>query len=615
MANQPVILPQSLKKSISELPQSSGVYQYYDNRHQLLYVGKAKNLKKRVKSYFAFTPYLCPAPNLSIRISKMISQTTQIHYLLTNNEQDALILENSLIKQLKPKYNILLRDDKTFPYIFYAPFEEYPRLEITRKLFKDSRIRYFGPYTMGAKELLDSLYEEFTLVQQKSCLRGKKSCLFYQIQRCKAPCEKKITQEEYRIIFENALYHLQHPEKLNQLLKSRMQHYAKELRFEEATTLRDRIAKIQKIQHHSQIDFAKSENLDILASASQNGKILLLWLFMREGKIISSKEQILRGEHTEEELFKSAIMGHFKENIPLLPQAILLPIRLQEKTLLENYLHQIYKRKIKIITPKKGQRKELVILCQKNATESLRSQLLKSQEEENILEQIQQLFKLNFIPSRIECFDTSHYQKQAPVGAMIVYENGMLDKESYRHYRLEGQDEYTQFKEMLFRRIQSFESNPPPDLWLLDGGIAQIRIAQELLESYGTRIDVLGIAKQKVDSKAYRAKGASADIIRTNLDDFHLSPNDRRLQLLQKIRDEAHRFAITFHRKKKREDDRHIQLLEASGVGISRLKKLLQYFGSFEAISQASLEELSQVVGEKIAQNIKSIQTPSNRDL
>ncbi|MEA1915007.1 MAG: GIY-YIG nuclease family protein, partial [Campylobacterota bacterium] len=239
-----MILEQKLKK----LPTLSGIYQYFDKDGRLLYVGKAKNLKNRVKSYFKFTPNLTAAAKLGPRIHKMVGEISDMNYIITPSENDALILENSLIKQLKPKYNILLRDDKTYPYIYVDAKEDFPRLEITRKILKGSHIKYYGPYSIGAKDMLDSIYDILPLVQKKSCVKGAKACLFYQIKKCLAPCEGKISKKEYAKIVDQALHLLNNKNKLITLLHNKMEDYSEQFRFEEALELRNRIKSIEKSQ-------------------------------------------------------------------------------------------------------------------------------------------------------------------------------------------------------------------------------------------------------------------------------------------------------------------------------------------------------------------------------
>jgi len=284
----------TLDQKIKQLPDSSGIYQYFDKDDNLLYIGKAKNLSKRVKSYFSFTPELKAKSNLSTRIIKMINQTVSMNYIVVNSEHDALILENSLIKQLNPKYNILLRDDKTYPYIYIDNSLKYPRYEITRKIIKSSDITYFGPYSVGARDILDSVYEICKLVQKKGCLKSKKLCLYHQIDKCLGPCELPISKERYKKEVDLGLELIHNKKLLTTKLEKKMMFYAEEMRFEEAGELRDRIERISRSEIKSEIDFASGENYDIFAITNSQSRAVVVRIFMRNGKIISSSHDFIQ---------------------------------------------------------------------------------------------------------------------------------------------------------------------------------------------------------------------------------------------------------------------------------------------------------------------------------
>lgn len=601
---KPLPLNETLAATLKKLPNKSGVYHYFDSEGRLLYIGKAKNLKNRIKSYFRFTPSLSVAPNLSARISQMVSQIASMRYIVVENENDALILENSLIKQLKPKYNILLRDDKTYPYLCVDISEDYPRILLTRKVFKSQSIHYFGPYSSGGRDLLDSLYETFPLVQKESCLKGKKACLFYQIKRCLAPCEGKISKEDYRKILEQALECIQNPKKILAILDKKMQFLSENLRFEEAMVLRDRIAKIRQISPLSGVDFARMEDLDIFALEIEGNKGVLVKFFVRGGRVVSSASNVIKSQYelNIEEIYTQSLINYYSGEILIKPKQILIPYDLKEKKdELEQFLYQKLHKKIPIHCPKSGDKKQLCNLALKNAKESLNLNLTASEE---ILLDIQKLFGLQNMPYRIEIFDTSHHRGKQCVGAMVVYDERFI-KESYRHYLLEGSDEYSQMKEMLQRRIEKFKEEVPPDLWVLDGGVGQINLAKDLLNSAGVNLEVVGISKEKLDSKAHRAKGAALDILRDEKgQEYRLKSSDKRLQFLQKLRDEAHRFAITFHQKQKQKTMQQSKVLEVKGVGKAIQKRLLAYFGSFEGIKKASLDELEKVLSKKLAKSV-----------
>lgn len=540
----------SLIQTLKTLPKQSGIYQYYDEKGFLLYVGKAKNLYNRVRSYFRVTD-ATPSSNLSPRIHNMILKVASIQTIVVDNEMDALILENSLIKQLKPRYNILLRDDKTYPYIYIDTALPFPRPKITRIKRKSSI--YFGPFCTGAKELLESLYEVVPLVQKEGCLREKKACLFYQINRCLAPCEGKISQEEYQKLLSQAIGYLKDKKSLIAKLEERMLKLAEQERFEEAITLRERIKKISSLSMYSQIDsHTQDANWDIFSIECNAQYAVLMKLYMREGRIISSDYEkiILHQKSLELEekisLYRQALLNHYNKDLPLPPSAIILPSELEGE--LEEHQDWL---KIKLIFPKKGEKKALLELASKNAKEILKIQ----DNEYEVKQNLKELFALQTLPQRIEIFDTSHHAGENNVGTMVVYEEGKFLKDSYRMYHLEGSDEYSQMREMLVRRAKDFDKVSPPDLWLLDGGKAQIHIAQEVLESAGVELGVVAIAKEKLDHKAHRAKGRARDILRAYVEgeykEMRLLPSDVRLQFLQKLRDEAHRFAIKFHREKK----------------------------------------------------------------
>ncbi|MBD5164716.1 excinuclease ABC subunit UvrC [Helicobacter sp.] len=602
----PKLTPLSDKvlETLKKIPDKSGVYHYFDSEGRLLYVGKAKNLKNRVKSYFRFTPTLAPAPNLSLRIAKMVQQIAMIRYLIVENENDALILENSLIKQLKPKYNILLRDDKTYPYLCVDMQEDFPRIILTRKVLKKTQgLHYFGPYSSGARDLLECLYEIFPLVQKESCKQGKKACLFYQIKRCLAPCEGRVSIESYHSILHNALDCIENPKKILTKLEGKMLFLAENLRFEEAGALRDKIAKIQQLHTISSVDFARLEDLDVFALVCEGKSAVLVKFFMRKGRIVSSATQMIKSEmgFDESEIYKQALINYYDSDLPLKPKQILIPFDLGEIAReLENFLQQKFHKKIPLHNPKSGEKRRLCELAIQNGKEVLR---LQKNDEEEVLEALKSLFNLQNIPLRFEVFDTSHHKGQQCVGAMIVYENKTFIKESYRHYLLKGSDEYSQMREMLERRIADFAKESPPDLWVLDGGAGQINLAKDLLSSAGVNLEVIGIAKEKLDHKAHRAKGAAKDILRDELlQEYRLPSSDKRLQFLQKLRDEAHRFAITFHQKQKQKTMKKSKILEIKGIGKATQNRLLSYFGNFEAIHNATLEELMQVLSQTLAQ-------------
>lgn len=590
----------SLEDKIKALPNSAGIYQFFDKNGKLLYIGKAKSLIKRVKSYFRFTPYLAPSNRLSKRIERMILQTVELNYIVVDSENSALILENSLIKQLKPKYNILLRDDKTYPYIYINLNEPFPRFESTRVVVaKNARgVKYFGPFPLSKNDILEALYDTFALVQQKSCLRGKKACLYFQMKRCLAPCEGLVDAQSYRKVVDEAMDALLHKHKLIEALEAKMQTLSAELRFEEALKLRDRVASIKKSDLKTSVDLASKESLDIFAIESGVKSVAVVRLFIRDGKLISSNATLLNQDEAHEsdraQIYASALLSFYKADMPMVSSRVLVAHDITNRALLADFLTKQYGKKIEVVYPKIGEKARLREIAIINAKEAL-----KRAKSDTILDDVKALFKLENTPFRIEAFDNSHLMQKAPVGAMVVYAEGKFQRANYRRYQLEAKDEYAQMRQMLTRRVESFDKNSPPELWVIDGGKALLDLAYSILKSVGVDIDVVAIAKEKIDAKAHRAKGKANDTIYTKEATFRLKSEDKRLQFIQKIRDESHRFAIKYHREKKLALDKSISLLEIEGVSKQKVHRLLSMFGTFEAIRVQEDENLLQVLNKK----------------
>jgi len=590
-------------ETIRKLPSSAGVYQYFDANGKLLYVGKAKNLKNRVKSYWRFTPSLHPNPKLSARILKMLGETSKLEYIVVDDEKDALILENSLIKQLKPKYNILLRDDKTYPYIYIDEKEDFPRFEITRKVIKSKKVSYYGPFPSGAKALLDSIYEIYPLVQKKSCIKGQKACLFYQIKKCLAPCEGKVSKDEYAKIVQEVKDAIHKRDIIISKLEAKMMEYASSERFEEAATIRDKIVAIQGLSLSSDIDLANGLDVDVFAILNTPQRGVIVRIFMRDGKIVSSSHSYFRNSQMYDvnEAYKQALLEFYSVDMPQVVKHIITADEFEDSKEVASVLSERYSKKIDISTPKRGAKANLVKLAMTNAKELLKE----SRVSNDIEEQIKELFALSETPYRVESFDNSHMQGVATVGGMVVWDEGKWDKNSYRRYELQARDEYGQMKEMLTRRIVGFDESSPPNLWILDGGMANLKLAKMLLDEYGVNLDVIAIAKEKLDAKAHRAKGSAKDIIYTLDNKFELKPTDKRLQWVQRQRDEAHRYAISYHKNKKRKDDMKISLLQKKGIGMATITKLINCLGSFDNIEKANYEEIKSITNKKIADILK----------
>ncbi len=594
---------ENLKQKLQNLPKKPGIYQYFDNNGKLLYIGKAKILHNRVKSYFKFTPTLQPSPKLGARIFKMISEVNDLNYIIVNSENDALILENSLIKQLNPKYNILLRDDKTYPYIYVDLNEDFPRLEITRKILKSKNIKYYGPFSTGARDILTNIYKIIPLVQKKGSLKNKKACMFYQIKQCMAPCENKISKQEYKILLNEAIDLLTNKTKLIEKLTFKMNQYSEDFRFEEALNLRDNIASIKKSQLKSTLDFAKNESFDLFYVHIENKRAVILKMFIRDGKLISTNHSFVNTTDitTIDEIYETALINYYTNDIPTIVKTILLPYEIKNKQTIEQFISNKYNTNISIVIPKIGLKKQLLDIAYQNTLE-----LLKNNNSNNstLYNSLVSLFNLSQTPYRFESFDNSQMMGQAKVGAMIVWDQDKFIKDDYRLYNLEALSEYEQMRELLTRRVNSFENNPPPHLWVIDGGKALLSLAYDITNSFGVNLDIIAISKEKIDAKAHRAKGLAKDIIYTKTDIFKLESSDKRLQFIQRLRDEAHRSAITFHKKQKRIEDKQISLLDIEGIGPAKIKKLINYFGSFDNIKKATQDELNIILNKTDSKNI-----------
>ena len=593
-----------MQQTINNLPNSAGVYQYFNDKGTLLYVGKAKNLKNRVRSYFKFTPTFKINSKLTHRIQRMLSEARTIEYIIVDTEEDALILENSLIKQLKPKYNILLRDDKTYPYIYIDESQNFARFEITRKIINKKNISYYGPFPSGARDLLNAIYEVYPLVQKRGSLKGKRVCLFYQIKKCLAPCEGKVSAKEYQKLIDSAKDDIKNRDTLISKLEERMLFLAQSERFEEAGVSRDMIKSISSLTISSQLDLANNIDLDIFAILHNSDRGVVVKLFMRDGKIISRAVSYFRETHIFDvnEAYKQTLFEFYLKNTPYVPKDILVADNFEDIDDVATTISSKLGKRIQIKNPKIGAKKRLIDIAIKNANE-----LLRVEDRDYYLEQdVADLFNLSRIPFRVETFDNSHLQGVATVGGMVVWDNNRWDKKSYRRYSLSSRDEVGQTRELLNRRADKFEDDGSSDLWIIDGGRANLNIAYKILSKKGINLDVIAIAKEKIDSKAHRAKGLAKDIIHTKDNIFKLDATDKRLQWVQKHRDEAHRYAIKYHQEKKRLEDKKISILSKKGVGILTIKRLLNYFGTFEAIEKASYKDIERVTNIRVANSLKN---------
>ena len=386
-----------------------------------------------------------------------------------------------------------------------------------------------------------------------------------------------------------------------------MEKYSEDFRFEEAMKIRDRIKTIEKSEIKTSMDLATTENLDLFAIKAGIKRAVIVRLFIRDGKLASSSYDFIKLNFLEDnsaldlsEAYSRAIINYYDNEIPILPKEILLAQEIEDKDYIEELLYKKFSKKILLTSPKKDKKLKLIEIALNNCSELLR--LDENTNSSTIYKEIQKLFSLSCEPFRIVAYDNSHMMGQATVGAMIVWING-LEKKDYRHYNLEAKDEYAQMKEVLLRRIDSFEKNQAPDLWVIDGGSTLLKLAHLLIDSHGVNLDVIAISKEKIDAKSHRAKGSAHDILHYRINgeyiELKLKPSDQRLQFMQRLRDEAHRFVISFHKKQKRAEDKQVSLLQIKGIGQAKLKKLLLYFGTFEEIKTASVDKLEAILNKK----------------
>ena len=603
-----------LKEKIASLPTTTGVYFYKDKKQQILYIGKAANIKKRIKSYFS------SQNKLPERITELLLHSWDLDWLVTLDESDALVLEDQLIKKHRPKYNIRLRDDKSYPYIKISSGELYPRISLTREI-QDKKAHYFGPYTSAkdAKFIIETLRRHFPLRTSKMKLDGVKTyrpCLNFQMKLCWAPCTGLVDVMKYRKMVLQLTHILRgNATELLQELKIEMQQKAKECSFEEAATLRDQIQTIQKTLKKQLVISKQKVHRDVIAIFRKESQAIIQFLFIRSGVLLGSDFVYLKNadQYSDEELVRTTFSKLYLGKSIIIPKEIILSINCPSRAL-EKYFakKQI---EIKIITPQRGEKKKLLEMCLENAEKNLQLNFTKEKNTQQILLELQRKLNLNKLPRRIECFDISNIQGKTAVAAMVVMEDSQFVKKDYRKYKIKtvsGIDDVASMREVLERRWRkALEGKQPlPDMTLLDGGKGQLNAVAKLAQE-------IGISLQETELLAI-AKGRSYKLAKTNrggLDfEYLLKPNQKNpillpnnspmLLLLKKIRDETHRFAITFHRQQRDKKTLASPLLAIRGLGPAKRRKLLLQFKNIENIKNASLSDLTNCLNAKDAQSI-----------
>ena len=605
-----------LREKIREIPTQPGVYLYKNAEGEVIYVGKAKSLRGRVRSYFL------EGAAEDAKTGSLLREAVDVDYIVVDNDKEALALENNLIKQKKPRFNILLRDDKTYPYIKLTLGERFPRVYVTRRLRKDGSV-YYGPYFPGnlAWRLADVIHRNFLVPSCTVDLTRyhQRPCLQYYIKRCLGPCVQGLTTPE---VYSEAVHDVRmflegHHETLARSLRERMGQAAEEEEYERAAKYRDLISTVEQLGARQRMAAAEGDDADVFGYHYENGMLAVNVFHMRGGKIVDRREffwedlpemgaregarATLSGFDPGE--FFSALVKQVYLDQQYVPKQVFVPVDFEDRATLEEVLTEKRGTKVEILTPQRGEKRSLVDLAGQNAKQSYEQRFrVMKPAMKAIQEALQDALVLAELPKRIECFDISHIQGAETVASMVVWEDGKMKKSDYRKFiirTVEGVDDFASMREVVGRRYKKVqaEKGKMPSLVLIDGGIGQLHAAAAALEE-------LGIINQPLASIAKREEiiyvhGQENEPVALD----HHSPV---LHLVQMIRDESHRFAVTFHRKRREMRDRSTELLEIPGIGAQTSKRLLQHFGSLRAIQQADAAALSAVVNTKQAEAILS---------
>ena len=590
-----------LREIAAQLPLLPGVYLYKDEHGTVIYVGKANNLRSRVRSYFSDDRLG------DVKTGTLISEARDVEYILVDNEKEALALENNLIKQWQPRFNILLRDDKTYPYIKLTN-EKYPRVYVTRRLIKDGS-SYFGPYFPAnlAHRLVHFIHRHFKVPSCRVDFSRIHThpCLQYHIHRCWGPCVAGLTtDEQYAAAVRDVRMFLEGRLKdLSDELRDRMQQASDETRFEEAAGLRDLMSTVEEMEEKQRIAAVEGDNTDIFAFYAEPPLVAANLFHLRGGHIVDRREFFWEDQidFAPDEFFSSLLKQIYLDQ-QYIPGKIHVPVDFEDRKVLEEFLTEKRGRKVEIFTPQRGQKKALLGLVETNAKHSFHQRFrVMKPSSKAIQEALQDALSLPDPPKRIECFDISHIQGTDKVASMVVWEEGRMKKADYRKFVIRtviGNDDFASMREVVTRRYSKLqqENKPLPGLILIDGGLGQLHAAAEALEAIGIINQPLAaIAKREEIIYVY---GQENEPVKLD----HYSPV---LHLVQTVRDEAHRFAVTFHRTRRNAVRLTSELEQVEGIGEKTVAKLLRHFGSAELVRQASLEELSKLVGPAAARKLR----------
>ena len=593
-----------IQEELKKLPAKPGVYIMHDEKDAIIYVGKAISLKNRVRQYFQ------SSRNKGPKIEQMVTKICRFEYIVTDSELEALVLECNLIKEHRPKYNTMLKDDKTYPYIKVTVSEPFPRILFSRTMKKD-KSRYFGPYTSSGavKDTIELMNKLFHLrVCNRSLPRDiglDRPCLNYHIQQCDAPCQGYISEEEYRIQVEQALEFLNGNYKpVIQLLETQMMKASEELDFEKAIEKRDLLASVKQVAQKQKITASDGEDKDVIAVSTDRKEAVVQVFFVRDGRLIGREHFYLQvAPHDTRSVIIGSFLKQFYSGTPFIPKEIMLQEEVEDQEILEQWLSTRRNAKVHIRVPRKGTKEKLVELAEKNARMVLIQDSEKIKREESrttgALKEIGNWLGLEKL-MRVEAFDISNISGFESVGSMIVYEKGKPKQSDYRKFKIKtvkGPDDYASMEEVLRRRFghgmaERMEGNEQfgkfsrfPDLIMMDGGKGQVNVALRVLQELNISIPVCGMVKDD----HHRTRG-----LYYNNEEIPIDTRSEGFHLITRIQDEAHRFAIEYHRSLRGKQQVHSVLDDIEGIGATRRKALMRRFKSLEGVRDASLEELEQ---------------------
>src|SRR4030042_4254018 len=591
----------SSNQKIDRLPTNPGVYLFKDKKGTILYIGKAGNIKHRVSSYFRK-----PAGK-DLKTLTMLEKVADIDTIVTDTEKEAFILENTLIKAHHPRYNVKLRDDKNYPCLRLSMEDDFPTLTIVRRIKKDGSL-YFGPYP-SATSLRETLRLIRRLFPIRTCLDTKFSgrlrpCINYEMDRCAGPCCGKIDRGQYQEVVHQVKMFLEGKNKdLVESLKKKMEEESEQLHFEKAGKIRDQIDYIEHVIEKQKIISSDFVDQDVIGFHRQDHTIVVYPLFIRGGKLLGGKGFTFPSTGLPDEEVLSSFLHQYYREGKFIPEQILIPKVIPEQNLVEQWLTELKGKRVRVLVPMKGDKKHLLKMACENAQQFLIVKDELDKGEEKLLEGLKEKLHLKKVPRSIEAFDISNLQGGNAVGSMVFFEDGKPNKERYRHFKIktiEGGDDYGMMYEVLLRRYQKgVEENDLPNLVLLDGGRGQLNVAQEVFKEVKIKeVDLISLAKEKAIGGARLSR-----LRKTEEKVFHpqykepilLERHSPILHLLDRIRDEAHRFAITYHKKVRARETIKSELGEIPGIGRVRQKELLKFFGSVEKIKEATEEKLAKV--------------------